>query len=96
MPPARIDLVGRDAELAVVSEFVASLGQGPEGLLLTGDAGIGKTTLWSAAVAEAGSAGATVLVTQPAASDRELPFAGLNDLVGGLLAELQRRAQLPA
>jgi DNA-binding CsgD family transcriptional regulator len=87
VPPARTELVGRDAELAVVREFVASLGQAPKGLLLTGDPGIGKTTLWSAAVVEARSAGATVLVTQPAASDRELPFAGLNDLVGALLDE---------
>lgn len=92
---ARTGLVGRDAELAVVREFVASLADGLSGLELTGEPGIGKTTLWSAAVDASRSAGATVLVAQPAESERELAFSGLNDLLGGLFDEYGRGLEDP-
>ena len=41
-------MVGRDQELGVVHEFLASVEHDPAGLLLHGEAGIGKTTLWNA------------------------------------------------
>ena len=43
-------VVGRDDELAVIEAFVAGLGRGPSALVLAGEAGIGKTSLWRAAV----------------------------------------------
>ncbi len=43
-------VVGRDVELAVIDEFVAGLERGPSALVLAGEAGIGKTSLWRAAV----------------------------------------------
>jgi hypothetical protein len=39
-------VVGRDHELAAVAAFLDRLPSGPCGLLLEGEAGIGKTTLW--------------------------------------------------
>jgi hypothetical protein len=40
------DVIGREAELHAVAAFLDALAAGPAGLLLEGEAGIGKTTLW--------------------------------------------------
>ena len=39
-------VVGRDAELASLRDFVASISGGAVGFVLEGEAGMGKTTLW--------------------------------------------------
>ena len=46
-------LVGRDAELGELRAFLDEVGDGPVGLVLSGVAGIGKTSLWQAGVEEA-------------------------------------------
>jgi hypothetical protein len=46
------DIVGREHELAVVEAFVERLEAGPSALVLEGEAGVGKTTLWLAGVAD--------------------------------------------
>ena len=46
-------VVGREAELDGIARFVARVPSGPQALLIEGDAGIGKTTLWQAGVDEA-------------------------------------------
>ena len=45
-------LVGRDTELKAVSGVLAAI-SGPVGIVLEGEAGIGKTALWRAGLAEA-------------------------------------------
>jgi DNA-binding CsgD family transcriptional regulator len=55
---------------------------GPAGLLLTGPAGIGKSTLWRAAVAEARERGINVLETRAVEAEVQLAFGGLADLLG--------------
>lgn len=52
MPEIR-GVFGRSRELGAVAAFRDGLRSGPSGLLLEGEAGIGKTTLWSAGVAGA-------------------------------------------
>ena len=90
-----VDVVGRDEELVRIREF---LGPGardrPAALVLEGEAGIGKTALWRAALGLAGEHGFRVLTATPAASERGLPFAGLRDLFGDAFAELA--PELPA
>ena len=44
---AQTALIGRDAELERVEEFLAAIGSGPIALLLEGEIGIGKTALWN-------------------------------------------------
>jgi DNA-binding CsgD family transcriptional regulator len=90
-------LVGREQELERVLGFFA-VEDGPGKLLLEGDPGIGKTTLWHAGLDEARRRGFRVLEARPAAAERELSFAALGDLlseladdIGGLPAP-QRRA----
>ena len=84
MPAA---VVGREAELAALRDFLAGISEGATALLLEGDAGMGKTTLWSAGVAQAEERGLRVLRALPAASETELSFAGLGDLLDPVLAD---------
>jgi DNA-binding CsgD family transcriptional regulator len=94
-----VEVVGRDRELATVTAFLDALASGPSGLLLEGEAGIGKTTVWDAGVAGAAARSYTVLRARPAESEAALSFAALGDLVDGVLAQVlpelpppQRRA----
>ena len=50
-----MDIVGRDAELEIVGRFLDDASEA-RALLLTGEAGIGKSTIWQAALS--GRAGA--------------------------------------
>src|SRR5204862_6244220 len=71
-------LVGRETELDRVLELLR--GDARAKLLLEGDAGIGKTTLWAAGLDEARSRGSRILQARPAAAERELSFAARSDL----------------
>ena len=57
-------------------------------LLLEGEAGIGKTTLWRVGVALAREGSYRVLEARPASAETGVPFAALADLVGGSLQEV--------
>ncbi|TML02597.1 MAG: hypothetical protein E6G36_11605, partial [Actinobacteria bacterium] len=92
-------IVGRDAELDVLRDFVASIAGGASALVLEGEAGVGKTTLWEAGVAEAEAQGFRVLAARPAESETSLSFSGLGDVLDTALEdalaplpEAQRRA----
>jgi hypothetical protein len=79
-----VAVVGREHELAVIRSFVAER-RGPAALVLQGDAGIGKTTLWDAGVAAGSSAGYRVLRCRPAVAEAQLPFAAVADLLEDVL-----------
>jgi DNA-binding CsgD family transcriptional regulator len=87
-------VVGRDAELSAVERWVEVLGSGPSAIVIEGEAGIGKTTLWREAVAAVRDAGHTVVVCRPTAAGLELPYVGLGDLFGVVPDEVLR--ELPA
>ena len=57
-------------------------------LAITGEAGIGKSTVWEEAVRSAERRGALVLVSRPAEAEAKLSFAGLSDLVEGVDASV--------
>jgi len=73
--------LGREAERAELASFVDGLSTGPSALLLEGEPGIGKSTLWSDGVDLARARGAVVLSCRPSGSDAELSFVGLGDLL---------------
>ena len=50
-------VVNRPQESRVVSEFLRSAAQQPSGLVIEGEPGIGKTTLWLSAVEQARDSG---------------------------------------
>jgi DNA-binding CsgD family transcriptional regulator len=63
-------------------EFLGA--KGSRGLVLTGGPGIGKTTLWEAAVAAARERGVHVLSTRASSAEAQLSFAALIDLLDGV------------
>jgi hypothetical protein len=91
-------LVGREEELLRLDAFLRGTEEGPAALMLDGDAGIGKTTIWVAGIERARELGFRVLEARAAAAERELSFAALNDLLCevqdeiGYLPAPQRRA----
>ena len=78
-------LVGREEELAAIVGFLEAARDGPSALLLEGEAGIGKSTLWSAGVAAARESRFCVLTARPAPAEAALSYAGLADLMDGHL-----------
>jgi len=81
-------VIGRDEELAAIGAFLDAVPQGPAALVLSGDAGIGKTMLWQAGVAEARGRVECVLTCRGIEGEASLSFAGLSDLLGGVLEEV--------
>jgi DNA-binding CsgD family transcriptional regulator len=79
-------LIGRDEELNAVRAFLSTRRDGPALVLLEGEAGIGKTTLWEAVIAAEGPR-RRVLRARPGEDEMALSFAGLSDLLGGVLDE---------
>lgn len=78
-------IVGRDLELATVDAFLEDVPALPAGLLIAGEAGIGKSTLWEAAVAKATASGFRVLRCRPAGGEVRLSYAALTDLLEPVL-----------
>ena len=83
-----MDIVGRESELAAVRRFLDE-DSGALALLLTGEAGIGKSTIWQAALSEAQARGYRVIGSRPTEAEARLPFAALSDLFGDLLDEVE-------
>lgn len=73
-------IVGREPELAIAREAVEGLAGGPNALLIEGDAGIGKTAVWRAAIELADRA----LVCVADEADARLSFSGLADLLANV------------
>jgi DNA-binding CsgD family transcriptional regulator len=79
------EIIGRDDELGVLYSFLDQAADGPGALLLEGEAGIGKSTLWLAGVEAARERGLRVLSSRPAEAERGFAYAGLCDLLDGVL-----------
>ena len=74
-------VVGREDELALLREFVSAMGQGARAMGIRGEPGIGKTTLWRAAIEVGEAAGLAVLSARCVEAELPLAFVGLSDLV---------------
>ncbi|HEU0245852.1 MAG TPA: LuxR C-terminal-related transcriptional regulator [Gaiellaceae bacterium] len=93
MRTSEIEVVGRDAELAVVHGFLDAVDRLPGVLVIEGEAGIGKTTLWRAGISSARERGFCVLSTLPVQAESQLSYAGLADFLELILEEVL--AELP-
>ena len=82
-PPG--SLFGRDDDLASITAFADRAAVSGGALLLSGEAGVGKTVLLDAAAAHAEAAGSRVLRAAGAEFEREVSFACLNQLLHPLL-----------
>jgi DNA-binding CsgD family transcriptional regulator len=89
-PPAPY---GQASGLAALATFLDRSAAAPVGLLIEGDIGAGKSTLWQAGTAEARRRGFRVLVARPTEAETSLGFAALGDLLG---RSLEAQWDLPA
>ena len=84
--------VNRPLEFRAVSEFLRSAAQQPSGLLIEGEPGIGKTTLWLSAVEQARDSGYRVFSARVGQAESVLAYAAVADLLrdidAAVLAEL--------
>ena len=91
-------MVGRDlvraAEWRRVRDFAEGGRVSPAALAIHGEAGAGKSTLWRAGMEAAAAAGHRLLRSEPSASEADLSFAGLSDLLVGVLPMVA--GQIPA
>ena len=88
-------VIGRQTELGVGERFLDSVALGPASLVIEGEPGIGKTTLWEAILDAAHRRGYTMLVTRPTAAEAELSLVGLSDLLAGVADELASSLPTP-
>jgi len=79
-------VVGRDDELQAIASWLET--PGSRTLLIAGEAGIGKTTLWRAGVELAREHGYRVVSSAPALSETQLSFTALRDLLDGEFDEV--------
>ena len=74
-------IVGREAELAAIQGFVEAPERAARALVLAGEAGIGKTTLWQAGLELARERGLRVVTCSPAEVETKLAYSALVDLL---------------
>lgn len=92
-------MIGRNEEMTAVEAFLDSLKTGPAALYLSGEPGIGKSSVWRAGVVSAGSRSFRVMLGRPAEAEAGLSFLALADLLENVPQEVlaslpgpQRRA----
>ena len=95
MRGAADSIIARERELEAVARFLDGLKGAPGAILLEGDAGIGKTTLWREAVGAAEHRSYRVLLARPTESESQLAWAALADLVTPAYEETWRRLPRP-
>ncbi len=81
-------ILGRESELGSVRAFLDGPAEGPVGLVLEGEPGIGKSTVWLAGIEHARSLGRRVLSARPAEAERGLAHVGLGDLFEEVLDDV--------
>src|SRR6266542_3698399 len=91
----RNEIVGREEELGSVYAFLDGAVEGAAGFVLEGEPGIGKSTLWLAAVTGARDRGFLVLSSRPAEAERSLAHIGLGDLFEDVLDDVLPALSVP-
>jgi DNA-binding CsgD family transcriptional regulator len=82
------EVIGREDEIEQLRAFLDGNAVGPRALVLEGEAGIGKSTIWLAGLELAQERGLRVLSSRPAEAEQDLAFAGLGDLIEGLMDDV--------
>lgn len=90
-----IGSLGREQEIKTIARFLRALPVGPSALMIQGEAGIGKTTLWNDAVGAARFASFTVMCCRPAHAEAELPYLGVADLFTDVPEQVMSELPVP-
>jgi hypothetical protein len=77
-------LVDRPTEFRGIAAFLQSAAERTSGLVIEGEAGIGKTTLWLAATDQARERGVQVLAARVGEAESMLAYAAVADLPGAV------------
>ena len=81
-------IVGRESELAAVEGLLSSGDPGLSALVVEGEPGIGKSTVWQEALELAAGRGFEVLSCRPVQAEAKLALASLSDLLSPLVDTL--------
>ncbi len=81
-------VVSRPFERRAVSEFLRSAAHKPSGLVIEGEPGIGKTTLWLSAIEDARESGYQVFTARVGQTESVLALAAVADLLRGIDATI--------
>ncbi len=92
---ASAELIGRELELTAIEQLLSAGREGLAVLLLEGEAGIGKTTLFREALRRAEAHGFHVLSCRPGASEVAMPLAAVAELLGAMSAERLKALPTP-
>ena len=76
------ELIGRDEELQRVQRFLEGVATGTRALLIAGEAGVGKTSVWQAAVEPRGRRAMRAVAARPTEAETSFAHAALGDLIG--------------
>jgi DNA-binding CsgD family transcriptional regulator len=76
--------IDRPGQAEVVEDFLAAARSGSAALIIEGEAGIGKTTVWLSATEVAARRGFQVLVARPSAAESVLAYGSLADMLRGV------------
>jgi DNA-binding CsgD family transcriptional regulator len=76
-----LQLISRDAELSAVDNLLSAVPTGTTVLLLEGDIGIGKSTVWRAGIERARARGFRVLSAHPVSSESAAAYSSLAELL---------------
>ncbi len=74
-------LLGREQELLEIEAFLDRMTRGPETMVVEGEPGIGKTTLWRKAIRLAEKRGIQTLFCRAAENEAKLSFSAFSDLL---------------
>jgi DNA-binding CsgD family transcriptional regulator len=88
-------VAGRNAELTAVERALDGVGAGFSAIIISGEPGIGKTTMWRYGIAGALARGYRVASCHPAGSEKCLSFCGLADLLEQVPAQALDRLPDP-
>ena len=90
--PVRV--VSREAEASAIADFLTSVVAAPSGMVIEGEPGIGKTTLWLAALDRARESGLQVMSARAAEAESVLAYGVLTDLLDAV--DISAYKDLPA
>ena len=86
----RLELVGREPELRSAERFLDAIPGGSCALVIHGQAGVGKTSVWLAALDGAKQRGFRVLTARPVEAETSFGFAALGDLLREFISDARR------
>ena len=81
-------LSGREKEIRSLEDFLERAAAAPSVLMLSGEAGIGKTELWQAGLQRAQERGRRVLAYRAVEAEAVLSFAGIGELLSPVAADV--------